>query len=144
MADAVRAGAGVAELAGHSGQCLCGAVSYRAQGLRDVWFCHCTQCRKVTGHYLAACRTERERFDVVGEVSWSGHSGMSQLGRCARCGSPLFWQQPGSSTMSVLAGSLDQGPGLTPLGHAFVGEKGDYYAIADGLPQFTGTPIGGF
>ena len=26
--------------------------------------CHCTQCRKVTGHYLAACRTERERFDV--------------------------------------------------------------------------------
>lgn len=139
-----RAGGGVADAAGHAGQCLCGAVSYRAQGLRDVWFCHCAQCRKVTGHYLAACRTEQERFEIDGELSWTAHSGTSQMGRCARCASPLFWRQPGSSTMSVLAGSLDHTNGIAPVGHAFVGEKGDYYGLADGLPQFTGTPTGGF
>lgn len=134
----------MADQAGHSGQCLCGAVTYRAHGLRDMWFCHCTQCRKVTGHYLAACRTERERFEIAGEVSWTSHSGTSQLGRCKRCASPLFWQQPGSLTLSVLAGSLDAAHGIAALGHAFVGEKGDYYAIGDGLPQFTATPTGGF
>lgn len=134
----------VAETAGHAGQCLCGAVAYRAQGLRDMWFCHCSQCRKVTGHYLAACRTEHERFDLSGEIAWSAHSGTSQLGRCARCASPLFWRQPGSPTMSVLAGSLEHTHGIGAVGHAFVGEKGDYYAIPDGLPQFTGTPTGGF
>ena len=128
----------------HTGQCLCGAASYRAQGLRDIWFCHCTQCRKVTGHYLAACRTERERIDIAGSITWTAHSGTSQLGRCKRCGCPLLWQQPGSPTISVLAGSLDNAQGLTGVGHAFVGEKGDYYGIADGLPQFTGTPTGGF
>ena len=139
---AAKVAAGVTD--GHTGQCLCGAVKYRALGLRDLWFCHCTQCRKVTGHYLAARRTTRERFDIAGEISWTSHSGTSQLGRCSRCASPLFWQQPGSSTLSVLAGSLDTSHGIDPVGHAFVGEKGDYYAIADGLPQFTGTPTGGF
>lgn len=134
----------MAEPAGHSGSCLCGAVTYHAEGLRDIWLCHCVQCRKVTGHYLAACRTERERLEVTGDVTWSSHSGTSQLGRCARCGCPVLWQQPGSPTISVLAGSLDSAEGIAAVGHAFVGEKGDYYAIGDGLPQFTATPTGGF
>ncbi|MFM7784547.1 MAG: GFA family protein, partial [Gammaproteobacteria bacterium] len=39
----------------HSGACLCGVVRYTVQGpLRPVVVCHCTQCRRQTGHYLAA------------------------------------------------------------------------------------------
>lgn len=134
----------MADAQNHAGQCLCGAVTYRAGGLRDIWFCHCDQCRKVTGHYLAACRTESSRLEIDGSVAWSAHSGSSQLGRCPACASPLFWRQPGSATTSVLAGSLDSAAGIEAVGHAFVGEKGDYYTLADGLPQFTGTPTGGF
>jgi hypothetical protein len=41
----------------HSGSCLCKAVSYEVTGpLRNAIGCHCTQCRKMTGHYLAATR----------------------------------------------------------------------------------------
>lgn len=136
--------AGVSDTAVHSGGCLCGAVRYRAAGLRDIWFCHCRQCRQVTGHFLGACRTGRDRFEVAGEVRWSVHSGTSELGRCAACASPLFWRRANSTAMSALTGSLDEGHGLRVLGHAFVAEKGDYYDITDGLPQYAGVPDGGF
>ena len=39
----------------HKGSCLCGAVRFTASGpLRGVLYCHCSQCRKQTGHYYAA------------------------------------------------------------------------------------------
>lgn len=82
MAGAVDAKAAVAvdELA-HCGKCLCGAVTYRATGLADIWYCHCAQCRSLTGHYMAACRTARENVHVSGDVIWSYHSGTSEHGR---------------------------------------------------------------
>ena len=126
------------------GQCLCGAVKYRADDLRDIWFCHCRQCRYVTGHFMAACRTENDKLDVTGDISWSHHSGDSQIGRCTDCGTPLFWKEPGSSSTSVVAGSLDNADGLTVPGHIFTSEKGTYYMIDDGLPQWAGRPDGGY
>ena len=126
-----------------TGRCLCGAVRYRALHLRDIWFCHCRQCRYVTGHYLAACRTEKDKLEWRGELAWSAHSGTSEIARCAGCGTPLFWRQPDGDTVSVMAGSLDDTEGLAVPGHIFTGEKGAYYAIADGLPQHVAQPAGG-
>ncbi len=126
-----------------TGQCLCGSVTYRAEGLRDIWFCHCRQCRRVMGHFMAACRTQKGAVNAQGDIRWSRHSGESEIGRCAHCGSPLFWRQPESQTMSVLAGSLDDTNGLAVPGHMFTAEKGGYYAIADGLPQWARQPEGG-
>jgi hypothetical protein len=136
--------AAVGEPLRHTGGCLCGAVKFSAEGLNDLWFCHCRQCRAVTGHFLAVCRTERERFEISGEISWTPHSGTSETGRCASCASPLFWRRAESPNMSVMMGSLDSSEGIVAVGHSFVEEKGDYYSIDDGLPQFTGTPTGGF
>ena len=124
----------------HSGKCLCGAVSYRARGLADIWYCHCTQCRKLTGHYIAACRTTNDKLDVSGDVIWAHHSGTSQHARCAACGSLLFWARQGSGVVSVLPGSLDHTDGIDCKGHIFVAEKGDYYTITDGLPQYSTQP----
>ena len=144
LAAAAAAGVAVKPMAGpdhiHTGQCHCGAVTFRAEGLDEIWFCHCRQCRRITGHFLAAARTERDRYSVTGEVVWSPHSGTSQLGRCAACASPLFWQQPHGSKMSALAGCLDNTTGLAVVGHMYVSEKGDYYAIQDGLPQYATWP----
>ncbi|WP_299193659.1 GFA family protein [uncultured Erythrobacter sp.] len=126
-----------------SGQCLCGSVTYRAKGLRDIWYCHCRQCRYATGHFMAACRTEKDDLEWDGFISWSAHSGTSEIARCRQCGSPLFWRQPGSATISVVAGSLDDTDGIAVPGHIFTGEKGSYYAISDGLPQSPAEPEGG-
>jgi hypothetical protein len=51
----------------------------------------------------------------------------------------LFWrkrrQEAGGEEISVALGALDAPTGLTLAEHIFVADKGDYYDIADGLPQ---------
>jgi hypothetical protein len=120
----------------HTGKCLCGAVNFRAEDLADIWYCHCAQCRVLTGHYLAACRTTTDKLTVSGEVVWAHHSGKSEHGRCTLCGSLLFWATKGSQYVSVLPGALENTDGIAVRGHIYVTEKGDYYEITDGLPQF--------
>lgn len=139
-AEAVRDGAAVTDTSVHTGRCHCGAVTYRADGLRDIWYCHCRQCRSLTGHYLAACRTEADRIDVSGEVKWTSVSETSAHGFCPTCSSPMFWRKSGSPTFSVLPGSLDSCEGIEAKGHIFVSEKGSYYVIDDGLPQYSTWP----
>jgi len=124
----------------HSGQCHCGAVTYRARGLRDLWYCHCYQCRRLTGHVMAACWTQRDKLDVSGKVVWTPVSEHSSHGFCGNCHSPLFWSNSTRNSISVLGGSLNDSKGITACGHLFVSEKGDYYEITDGLPQYARWP----
>jgi hypothetical protein len=124
----------------HSGKCLCGAVTYRAANLQDIWYCHCNQCRRLTGHFLAACRTERKHVSIEGDVTWAPHSGTAEHGRCTQCGSLLFWSNTTSPLLNVLPGSLDDSSGLGLLGHLYVSEKGTYYTIDDALPQYAKRP----
>jgi len=121
----------------HSGSCLCGAVRFTTRGpLRGVVYCHCSQCRKQTGHYYAATNVPDGNIVIEGgeNVSWYRASSEAGRGFCKTCGSALFWKRDGSDYVSVLAGSFDQPSGLEGKSHIFVADKGDYYAIMDGLP----------
>ena len=118
-----------------TGECLCGAVRFEVTGpLRPVIACHCTQCRKTSGHYVAATSAERESVSIVGEVAWYGSSETAQRGFCAICGSSLFWDGPGSH-LSIMAGTLDAPTGVALAGHIFLADKGDYYTVSDDVPQ---------
>ena len=122
----------------YHGGCLCGTVRYRVAGaLRPVVACHCNQCRRTSGHHVAATAARLEDLTVEGEaaLSWYRSSGTARRGFCRSCGANLFWQRDGKTQISIMAGSLDAGQGLTMAAHIFVGDKGDYYEIADGLPQ---------
>ena len=117
------------------GGCLCGAVRYRVTGpLRPVIACHCTQCRKTSGHHVAATSAPRDKVEVHGPVAWFASSETARRGFCPTCGSNLFWDGPGTH-LSIMAGTLDAPTGLSLAGHIFVADKGDYYNIADDLPQ---------
>lgn len=117
------------------GSCLCGAVTYRVTApLRPVIACHCTQCRKTSGHHVAATAAPRESVAIDGVVQWYRSSPAARRGFCPTCGSNLFWDGPGSH-LSIFAGSLDGRTGLATAGHIFCADKGDYYALTDGLPQ---------
>ena len=49
-----------------TGGCLCGAVRYEVHGpLRDVVLCHCSECRRWTGHVLAATAARSSDLIVV-------------------------------------------------------------------------------
>ncbi|MCR9085389.1 MAG: GFA family protein [Rhodobacteraceae bacterium] len=118
-----------------TGSCLCGAVTYEVTGpLRPVVACHCRQCRKTSGHHVAATSAAREHVRIKGDVQWFASSESAKRAFCPICGSNLFWDGPGSH-LSIFAGTLDGPTGLQMVGHIFCADKGDYYEIADGLPQ---------
>ena len=124
---------------GHSGSCLCGAVRFRARGpLRGVVYCHCSQCRKQTGHFVAATNSAEKDLTIEegGSLSWFAASKDARRGFCRACGSVLFWKRDGADSISIMAGAFDKPSGLKGESHIFVADKGDYYAICDGLPQF--------
>lgn len=126
----------------HKGSCLCDAVRYRLNGpLRPVIACHCTQCRKQSGHHVAATQVSRAGLSVdgAGNITWYHASDAARRGFCKHCGSHLFWEPLGGDHVSIFAGSLDGATGLSLDAHIFVADKGDYYEIADGAEQFDGS-----
>lgn len=125
----------------NEGSCLCGAVRFRARGqLREVVFCHCSQCRKQTGLYYAATNVALDRLDIEGggAIRWYRASNTARRGFCSTCGSALFWQRDGGTDISVLAGAFDKPVALIGGYHIYCADKGDYYDIDDGLPAYAG------
>lgn len=117
------------------GSCLCGAVKYTIEGaLRPVIGCHCVQCRKTSGHYVAATSAPRDKVTVDGDVTWYASSERARRGFCAICGSSLFWDGAGGN-LSVHAGTFDDATGLKLAAHIVVGDKGDYHGLDDDVPQ---------
>lgn len=120
------------------GSCQCGAVNYSlAQVPTEATACHCTQCRKQSGHYFASANLPKAAVTVEGgqHLTWFQSSEKVRRGFCSRCGSWLFWEPVFRDWTSVALGSLDGATGVQLERHIFVSQKGDYYAIADGLPQ---------
>jgi hypothetical protein len=123
----------------HTGQCLCGKVRFRTRGhLRGVVYCHCTQCRRQTGHHYAATNVAAAQLDIEGvdALTWYRASEFACRGFCATCGSALFWKRDGADDVSVMAGAFDRPSALRAAKHIFVADKGDYYDITDDLPRF--------
>jgi len=122
----------------HSGSCLCGTVSFIVSGrIGAPDACHCKHCRKQSGHYFASGNVPRASIAVAGgeNVTWYQSSPKVRRGFCAKCGSALFWDPAGYDWIAIAMGAFDA-PTNTHLDrHIFVSEKGDYYEIADGLPQ---------
>ena len=125
----------------HRGSCLCGAVAYEVQGaLREVIGCHCTQCRKQTGHYMAATAAKLDKFRILKEegLRWYRSSDKARRGFCQICGSTLFWQGDGRDYVAIAAGTVDGETGQRIARHIFCANKGDYYDITDGAYQRAG------
>jgi hypothetical protein len=115
----------------NSGSCLCGTVRFTAVGpMRPVIACHCTQCRRTSGHYWAASSVPHDRFRLTGEdgLAWFRSSPAARRGFCRRCGASLFWQPEGESTIHFAPGALDGPTGLAVGAHWFAQDGGDYYA----------------
>jgi hypothetical protein len=122
----------------HQGQCLCGAVRYRARGaMRPVIACHCSQCRRATGSFMMATAAMRDALTIEGpeNITWFVSSDTARRGFCRICGSNLFWEGKDLPYVSITAGSLDGPTGLSLDRHIYVADKGDYYSINDGAGQ---------
>jgi len=122
----------------HTGGCLCGGVRYRIRGaLRGVIACHCSQCRRTSGHYAAMISAPSADFTLTSSESlrWYRSSETAERGFCNVCGGNLFWKLAGRDALSITGGTLDLPTGIAMEQHIFVADKSDYYTIDDHLPK---------
>lgn len=126
----------------HKGGCACGEIRFEASGPLDgVIYCHCSQCRRQTGHFVAATRVLVEDMTVTkgeDDLTWFRSSDKASRAFCRICGSGLFYQAEGGPRISIMAGALDLPTGLVAREHIYTRDQGDYYWIDDGLPQKEG------
>jgi hypothetical protein len=115
------------------GSCLCGGVTFTLRGaLRGVVACHCTQCRKTSGHYAAATQVAAKNAKISGgTLRWFRSSAEAERGFCSACGSSLFWRRIGNPHISVFAGTIDGPTGLRMESQLYVADAGDYYEVPD-------------
>jgi hypothetical protein len=121
----------------HSGGCLCGGVRYVIEGpLRDVTACHCSQCRRTSGHFVAATNAPQAklRMERAESLRWYRSSAAAERGFCSTCGGNLFWRTVDGDSISIMAGTIDTPTHLKITEHIFVADKSDYYTLNDDVP----------
>lgn len=126
-----------------TGGCLCGGVRYVVEGaLRPVIACHCAQCRRGSGNFVAAtaARTADLTLTDSATLAWYRSSAEAERGFCSRCGGNLFWRRVGGAQTNIMAGTLDPPTGLRIAQHIFVADKSDFYDIDGDAPQHAGWP----
>jgi hypothetical protein len=98
--------------------------------------CHCTQCRKFSGHYFTSTDVPKMALEVSGgeHVRWY-FTGKVRRGFCSTCGSSLFWDPVEKDWIGVAMGAFDGATDTHTHIHVHVCSKGDYYDITDALPQ---------
>jgi hypothetical protein len=123
------------------GKCLCGGVEVEVLGELEYQpeACHCSQCRKQSGHFLAAINVRRSSLILRGEdkVAWFRSSEKIRRGFCSVCGSTLFWSplMEGYEFTAVAMGVFEGPTGTRLAKHTFVSDKGDYYEIDGDAPR---------
>ncbi|MCT4655124.1 MAG: GFA family protein [Cohaesibacter sp.] len=121
------------------GRCECGQVRFEVAEVREaVTICHCSQCRRTSGHLWAATRAkafEDLTFLQDEGLVWYVSSDFAKRGFCKACGSSLFYRMNGEEGVGIAAGCLEPPTKLHIGQHIFTKDKGDYYDITGDAPQ---------
>ncbi|MFY1825679.1 GFA family protein [Myxococcus fulvus] len=125
------------------GSCLCGAIRFTVEGeLRAPDACHCTKCRKHSGHYFVSTDVPRSAVTIEGgdKVSWFQSSEKARRGFCSVCGSSLFWDPLQRDWIGIAMGAFDTPTQTRVALHIYLANKGDYYDLEEGTPRFDTIP----
>ncbi|QFS84401.1 Glutathione-dependent formaldehyde-activating enzyme [Roseivivax sp. THAF40] len=118
-----------------TGSCCCGDITFTVSGTpKGAAVCHCTQCRKMSGHLWSSSYVPEGDIAIDGPVQWFAASDNAKRGFCPRCGSFLFWKAHDEDTMSFAMGAIDGPTDLSIVKHIFTDSRGDYYDLPDDVP----------
>ena len=126
-----------------SGRCYCGAITLRAtEPPIVVAYCHCTDCRRVTGAPVAAFAA----FEISA-VAFSPNDGRAVTVNpgvvrtfCETCGSPLSGRYDYlPNAVYVPVGLLDQAGDFSPELHAHERNRLKWLHIQDDLERHSGS-----
>jgi len=91
--------------------------------------------------YASTCREHLVTTEDLG-LKWyrSTQDETSDIhrGLCRECGAGLFWDPRGQELVYLSAGTLAPPTGVKAVGHVWLSQAGDYYAIADDLLKAEG------
>lgn len=118
-----------------TGQCLCGAVTYTAKGLKpELAACHCGMCRRWSGGPYLAIATESVEWKGEGDIQTFASSKWAERGFCKQCGTSLFYRvtAPGKyqGQVQLAFGTLDDQSGVSMNKEWFIDKKPDAYTFA--------------
>lgn len=126
-----------------TGRCYCGATTFQAtEPPVAVAYCHCTDCRRVTGAPVAAFaafRTTKLTFSPHAGRRVSITPGVTRT-FCETCGSPLSGRYAYlPDTVYVALGLIDQAHALPPERHAHEANRLVWLHIEDELARHPGS-----
>jgi len=129
------------------GGCLCGEIKYEIDAqLNRFYFCHCEQCRKLTGSAFAsniqAQPTEITWIRGMDNVTRFDYPGKGSYTRvfCTKCGSSLPFINERGNTLYIPAGSLDSDPGILPDTNIFWDDRASWIEEGMNAPTCPGFP----
>ncbi|SHO57848.1 GFA family protein [Vibrio quintilis] len=129
-----------------TGGCCCGKVSFSAEDrFSRFYFCHCRQCRKMTGSAHAA-----NLFTAPDNIAWEQGTEFikhfSYPGRgfaktfCTECGSALPFLSSGGKYLIVPAGSLNEEPSKEVDAQIFCAEQTRWHLHGLAVKKMPGFP----
>jgi len=122
-----------------TGHCLCGAVTYTAEGVEtDIHSCHCSMCRRWTGGPAFAASVGKVTFEGEENVSRYDSSAWAERGFCKRCGTNLFYRLKESDHYVLWMGTFDDQTPFNLASEIFIDEKPPVYELAGDRPRLTG------
>lgn len=114
-----------------TGGCVCGQLTYKAQGQpKRVGLCHCMTCRKTTGSaFNAFAIFPADTVTISGESrSWEVAPG-GEHRFCPRCGSRVFYSD--GDEIEIMLGSFDQPNLFTPTYEAWTKRREAWLCTPD-------------
>lgn len=128
----------------HVGSCLCGAIAFELSGdPLTMTYCHCSRCRKAGGHVTVMVKAKDFRWIRGKElvVRYEPPAPWTLVRYfCRDCGTYLGEPEAQPDAFPICAQLFDDDPGIRPMLHEHVSDKGVWYEITDGLPQYDDAP----
>jgi len=128
------------------GSCLCGEVTYVVEECFEAfYFCHCSQCQKVTGSGFAS-----NILTSIDNINWlTGQSNITNYedptrafskAFCRDCGAGVPHINKSKSNLVIPAGSLIDKPSSSPMANLFKSESPEWLEQGLLAKNFKGFP----
>lgn len=125
-------------MASATGRCLCGGVSFTAEGVEaHHYVCHCGMCRRWSGGPFFAAVTQRVSFEGAKNVATYQSSDWAERGFCKSCGTSLFYRLKPTGQYLMSVGAFDDPSPFRLIGEIFFDRKPPGYAFAGDHPRLS-------
>lgn len=127
----------------HTGQCLCGEISYQITGDPvAAGVCHCKNCQRQGGSAFSTlwgiARTAIQFAGATPKCYVDGDTASGgQVSRyfCGNCGSALYSEGRQPDVLYLKTGTLDDTTSFSPAFHVWVDSKQSWVDLPDDVAQ---------